>query len=364
LADPQATSNPEEPLSAEASAEKIPADKTWGTGGGPISSAGSFAYAGIHQATPLPVLSLVALAGTDTWKSGDGDSFEGVQDAPADIGLGAGRLRQLSRSGLCGAIVAAARASDLPVTFFANLIWQESSFDFRTISPAGALGIAQFIPETATERGLMNPFEPIHALFVAGKLLRKLNDDFGNLGLAAAAYNAGPQRVSSWLAERRTLPGETRAYVMRITGRPAIQWMTGELRHDPAAALMPAMAPCQEVKEEVLAQARIVRIATLMSDLAAATAPPPPPQDVASVSSVTAKPAPQPRAAHGVPAGGVRQIAGTRNDTRAWHELKARNAPPLAPKLTAKPVKSATQTKPAKASPRPAPADQRRIAAR
>ena len=58
------------------------------------------------------------------------------------------------------------------------------SFRSRTISPAGALGIAQ-----------LNPFEPLHALFAAGKLLRRLNDRFGNLGLAAAAYNAGPQRV-------------------------------------------------------------------------------------------------------------------------------------------------------------------------
>ena len=49
----------------------------------------------------------------------------------------------------------------------------------------------------------MNPFEPVHALFAAGKLLRKLNDRFGNLGLAAAAYNAGPQRVHAWMAERR-----------------------------------------------------------------------------------------------------------------------------------------------------------------
>ena len=137
---------------------------------------------------------------------------------------------RLSRGGLCSAIAAVAQANDLPVTFFANLIWQESSFRSRTISPAGALGIAQFIPETAVEYGLMNPFEPLHALFAAGKLLRKLNDRFGNLGLAAAAYNAGPQRVNAWMAERRTLPSETHAYVIRITGRPADQWLSSEIR--------------------------------------------------------------------------------------------------------------------------------------
>ena len=145
----------------------------------------------------------------------------------------------------------------MAITFFANLIWQESSFRPRTISPAGALGIAQFIPETAVEYGLMNPFEPLHALFAAGKMLRRLNDRFGNLGLAAAAYNAGPQRVSGWMAEQRTLPSETQAYVIRITGRPADQWLSSEIRNDPAATLMPAKAPCAEVNEDVRAQARM-----------------------------------------------------------------------------------------------------------
>ena len=48
----------------------------------------------------------------------------------------------------------------------------------------------------------------------------------------------GPQRISDWLAERGRLPGETRAYVSRITGRPAEQWASNEIRHDPEAALI------------------------------------------------------------------------------------------------------------------------------
>jgi hypothetical protein len=182
--------------------------------------------------------------------------------------VGAGRLGVLSRDGLCSAIVSVARANDLPIPFFANLIWQESSFQSKTISSAGALGIAQFIPETAVQHGLTNPFEPVHALFAAGKLLRKLNDQFGNLGLAAAAYNAGPQRVRAWMAERRTLPSETRAYVIQITGRPADQWLSKEIHRDPEAMLMPAKAPCAEVKEAVQVQMEVVRIAKLMAELA------------------------------------------------------------------------------------------------
>jgi hypothetical protein len=195
-------------------------------------------------------------------------------DAPFDPRPG--QLRLLSRGGLCGAIVSVAQANDLPIPFFANLIWQESSFQSKTISSAGALGIAQFIPETAIEHGLMNPFEPIQALFASGKLLRKLHHQFGNLGLAAAAYNAGPGRITDWMGARRGLPGETRAYVARITGHRADQWLSRQFAQDAEATLMPARAPCPEVAEAVKEQAHFVRVAKLMSELVAATAPPPP----------------------------------------------------------------------------------------
>ena len=216
------------------------------------------------------------MAGTDGWSTDDRDTFDEPHDTPMNVGLDLdlGRLRMLSRGSLCSALAAVARANDLPIPFFANLIWQESSFEPRTVSTAGALGIAQFMPDTAVEHGLINPFETVHALFAAGRLLRKLNNQFGNLGLAAAAYNAGPQRVGAWMAERRTLPNETRAYVIRITGRAADQWLSSDIAHDPEATLMPARAPCPEVAEAVKAQLKFVRIAGLMSELAAATVPP------------------------------------------------------------------------------------------
>jgi hypothetical protein len=230
-----------------------------------ISTAASFAYSRNHPSTRLPPLAFAAMAGPAT-PDADGAIVADGPLAPA-INMDAEQLRALSRDGLCSAIGAVARANGLPVPFFANLIWQESNFQLASVSPAGALGIAQFMPETANDHGLINPFEPIHALFSAGKLLRHLKDQYGNLGLAAAAYNAGPQRVNAWLAERRRLPGETRAYVVRITGQAADRWMTGELEHDPQASVQPARAPCAEVAEEVKAQAR------LAMDMAAATPP-------------------------------------------------------------------------------------------
>jgi soluble lytic murein transglycosylase-like protein len=239
-----------------------------------IAKAAAFAYAKNHPPTPLPAVAFAALTGP---AAANADVMSDGPVAPA-IDIEASELRSYSRDSLCNAVTAVARANDLPVAFFGNLIWQESNFHLGSISPAGALGIAQFMPETANDRGLVNPFEPIHALFSAGKLLRKLRDQYGNLGIAAAAYNAGPQRVNAWLAERRGLPGETRAYVVRITGQPADRWMTGELAHDPQAMVLPARAPCPDVVAEVKEQTRFARVAGLMMELAAATDLPRPPE--------------------------------------------------------------------------------------
>jgi soluble lytic murein transglycosylase-like protein len=65
------------------------------------------------------------------------------------------------------------------------------------------------MPATARWRGLADPFDPLEAIAQSAKLLRDLRREFGNLGLAAAAYNAGPGRVRDWLAGRRGLPRET-----------------------------------------------------------------------------------------------------------------------------------------------------------
>ena len=115
------------------------------------------------------------------------------------------------RKSVCLMIEAAARAHDLPVEFFARVIWQESRFQVNAVGPRtrngnSAQGIAQFMPRTAAERGLLDPFDPVQALPKSAQFLRELKDQFGNLGLAAAAYNAGPARVRGWLSGSRTLP--------------------------------------------------------------------------------------------------------------------------------------------------------------
>lgn len=131
---------------------------------------------------------------------------------------------------LCGLIRDAAAQHDVPLDFFTRLIWQESRFDISALSPVGAQGIAQFMPETARIRGLQNPWDPRQALPASAAFLAELKAQFGNFGLAAAAYNSGPNRVARWLTRSSgRLPYETENYVLTITARPAA-WFREEGR--------------------------------------------------------------------------------------------------------------------------------------
>jgi len=131
---------------------------------------------------------------------------------------------------ICHTLAQAAADNDIPEELFTRLIWQESAFDPKAVSPMGAQGIAQFMPQTAALRGLANAFEPLQALRESASYLRELRTTFGgNLGLAAAAYNAGPGQVEAWLAHRGFLPYETQAYVRIITDHTVEEWTSKPL---------------------------------------------------------------------------------------------------------------------------------------
>jgi hypothetical protein len=139
--------------------------------------------------------------------------------------------RQAQQS-ICLLVESAAHANELPTEFFVRLIWQESRFRAgavgpRTRSGKHALGIAQFMPGTAAERNLLDPFNPIEALPKAAEFLKDLRSQFGNLGLAAAAYNAGPGRVRAWMSGTGPMPSQTRAYVLAVTGNSVEEWAAG-----------------------------------------------------------------------------------------------------------------------------------------
>jgi hypothetical protein len=134
-----------------------------------------------------------------------------------------------TREAMCLMIESAARSQDLPLEFFARVIWQESRFQSDAVGPPTrsgqrAQGIAQFMPGTANERRLLDPFDPVQALPKSAEFLAELRGQFGNLGLAAAAYNAGPRRVQEWLAGSGYMPQETRNYVLAITGSSVDDW--------------------------------------------------------------------------------------------------------------------------------------------
>jgi hypothetical protein len=144
---------------------------------------------------------------------------------------------------LCHALRTSAEDNDLPVPFFANLIWQESRLQLDAVSKVGALGIAQFMPEVAAEVGLGNPFDPRQAIPASARFLHALRQHFGNLGFVAAAYNAGAHRVADWLEHRRALPPETRTYVVRVTGRSAEAWRKSPLDDSQLTFVRPL--PCR-----------------------------------------------------------------------------------------------------------------------
>src|SRR6266700_4071556 len=151
-----------------------------------------------------------------------------------------------AREAMCLMIESAARANELPLEFFARVIWQESRFQVDSVGPVTrngqrAEGIAQFMPGTASERRLLDPFDPVQALPKSAEFLAELRGQFGNLGLAAAAYNAGPQRLRDFIAGARPLPAETRHYVAAVTGRAVEDWAkaakaAGEPRDQPAVS--------------------------------------------------------------------------------------------------------------------------------
>jgi hypothetical protein len=146
---------------------------------------------------------------------------------------------------LCNTLLTSAQDNDLPVPFFANLLWQESRLRVDDISKKGAQGIAQFMPKTAIETGLADPFDPMQAIPASARFLQRLRLQFGNLGFVAAAYNAGAHRVIEWLERRASLPRETRDYVVRVTGLSVEAWKSMPI--DNAALTFVPHLPCRSL---------------------------------------------------------------------------------------------------------------------
>ncbi len=108
----------------------------------------------------------------------------------------------------------AAARWNVSVALLAAQLMAESNFDPFAVSPAGAQGIAQFIPSTAASYGLRDPFNPVEAMDAQAHLMSDLIGQFGSPELALAAYNAGPGAVEA--CDCVPAIPETTAYVSRI----------------------------------------------------------------------------------------------------------------------------------------------------
>jgi hypothetical protein len=216
----------------------------------------------------LPILLLAAQAAAEERPRPDepvppGASTSGPQTAGGS-----------SSDSICLMIESAAAANGLPLEFFVRVIWQESRFQPDAVGPLTrsgdrARGIAQFMPRTAAERGLLDPLDPVAALPKSAEFLKDLRAEFGNLGLAAAAYNAGPRRVHDWLNGIGGLPAQTRDYVRAITGRTAEDWKGAQDGN--AATTTPSSCPALVA---LLKQAPNVFVAALEQRIATGAAKP------------------------------------------------------------------------------------------
>jgi hypothetical protein len=138
-----------------------------------------------------------------------------VAGAEADGGSGGGPgLPGFVPSRFRAPLLAAAARHDVSAALLAAQLMAESNFNPNAVSPAGAQGIAQFMPATAAAYGLRDPFDPVAAIDAQGRLMSELLEQFGSVELALAAYNAGPGAVSA--CDCVPPYPETQAYVARI----------------------------------------------------------------------------------------------------------------------------------------------------
>jgi hypothetical protein len=167
----------------------------------------NFGYCRVARSRARAVRRALCIAATVALMAGNTVHAEPVSNGGA----------QVSSDPLAATVAEAAQRSGIPASWIRAVMQAESGGDARAVSPKGAMGLMQIMPETwATLRlryGLgADPFDPHDNIIAGAAYLRELHDRYGSPGFLAA-YNAGPARYENHLATGQPLPAETRAYV-------------------------------------------------------------------------------------------------------------------------------------------------------
>lgn len=203
-------------------AAESPTVQSWAKQPGPRSEATSFAEAEITPASPTTPLFYIP-----SWmRRGSAAAIPARQNASRvgpDPDCGArdffprydlSELAQSRRRIYFRHVATAACEVGVPVRLFDALVAHESRYQPFARSPAGAMGMAQLMPETASHLGVTDPWDPVENLRGGARYLREQLDRYGSWHLALAAYNAGPGNVE----KHGGIPpfSETRSYVRTI----------------------------------------------------------------------------------------------------------------------------------------------------
>jgi len=140
----------------------------------------------------------------------------GIENNPGTVNVGKPETPVSETSSMDGIIASAAKTYGVDADLIRRVIQAESSFNPDAVSPVGARGLMQLMPETAKELGVNDAFDPKENIMGGTRYLRQLLDRYDqDIPLALAAYNWGMGNVD---AQKRPMPEETRNYIAKITG--------------------------------------------------------------------------------------------------------------------------------------------------
>ncbi|HKL00571.1 MAG TPA: lytic transglycosylase domain-containing protein [Desulfotignum sp.] len=165
--------------------------------------------------SPAPTMSSPSTSGRAASENSLSEPPAPLAD-PAMGDIGKSEIRVSGIHGIDGIIQSASQTYEIDAGLIRRVIQAESSFNPDALSPVGAQGLMQLMPETAKELGVSDAFDPKENIMGGTRYLRQLLDRYDqDLPLALAAYNWGMGNVD---AEKRPMPEETRNYIARITG--------------------------------------------------------------------------------------------------------------------------------------------------